>query len=92
MVAMTKFNHAELIIYVHKIIKNISGQFDILRKPSNFIPYQIHHDRHLPWEPCTCKEYPGPLLNPQHPSSSSHEFKLTNKVDDKLERPFSKTT
>lgn len=69
-----------------------SGQFDILRKPSNFIPYQIHHDRHLPWEPCTCKEYPGPLLNPQHPSSSSHEFKLTNKVDDKLERPFSKTT
>ncbi|CAG9797963.1 unnamed protein product [Chironomus riparius] len=69
-----------------------NDQFDILRKPSNFIPYQIHHDRHLPWEPCTCKEYPGPLLNPQHPSSSSHEFKLTNKVDDKLERPFSKTT
>ncbi|KAG5674790.1 hypothetical protein PVAND_004738 [Polypedilum vanderplanki] len=63
-----------------------NNQFDIFRKPSNFIPYHIHHSGHHHHVPCTCKEYPGPSLD-------EHVFKpQTNKVDDKLEKPFSKTS
>jgi hypothetical protein len=65
-----------------------SGQYDEYPKPpSNFIPYQTHHERHYPWQPCNCKEYPGPFINP-----SSAEFYQNHKVDDKLEKPFSKTS
>ncbi|CAO1323113.1 unnamed protein product [Diamesa serratosioi] len=41
-----------------------------------------------PYEPCTCKEYPGPYIKP-HQDSGYHP---TQKIDDKLEKPFSKTS
>lgn len=63
------------------------------QKPQqNFIPYAVNQDRHRqhgPWQPCDCKEYPGPFIQPQQPSSNEHRKQV---IDDKLERPFSKTT
>lgn len=82
------------------ISKNL-GHFGIFKKPSSFVPYQMHHEhRHSPssHQPCHCKEYPGPLpagpqisVQPLHPTLTD-EFKHTNKIDDKLERPFTKTS
>lgn len=41
-----------------------------------------------PYEPCTCKEYPGPYIKPR----DDPEYHPRQKIDDKLERPFSKTS
>lgn len=78
-----------LICVKKKLERCFSGQYDNLPKPpSNFIPYQIHHEHHhRPWQPCTCKEYPGPFITPQQ-SAELHQLK----VDDKLDKPFSKTS
>lgn len=73
------------------------GQFDYPKRPSSssFVPYQVDHTNRQPpsYRPCDCKEYPGPHIvgvQPLQPLRPD-EFKHTNKIDDKLERPFSKT-
>jgi hypothetical protein len=74
----------------YKTITFILDQYDDHPKPPpNYVPYQIHHERHhQSWQPCNCKQYPGPFINPQQPPSAN----IYHKVDDKLEKPFSKTS
>lgn len=65
---------------------NILGQYE---QPSNFVPYQINHPHFQPGHVCNCKEYPGPYINPSQ--TSSGEINRNQQVDDKLDKPFSRT-
>lgn len=74
---------------MRKLIESfVSGQYDFRQKPLNHIPHQIYHEHH-PYQPCYCQEYPGPFMKPQ--DLTSPELYKNHKIDDKLEKPFSKT-